>query len=166
MPDRYAQLTKSERRVIDDIRAFGWHGVWVEEDAEQPNFNYSVGFLDTLQHAEIIIFGLPRKVMHEIMWEMFRDIQSGRRFEEPALYDGLIERFACAVRPVHPTQHRLYLGYALWYLRWLGAGRELKAVQLFWPGKDGLFPWELGCSSVAVARQPLLYLPAADSGKA
>ncbi len=166
MDEREAKLSQSERRVIDDVRAYGWHGVWVAEDEEGPGFNYSVGLLESLEHPELILFGLKREVMHDIMWEMVRSIQAGRRFEQPGLYDGIIEGLACAVRPVHATQQRLYLGYALWYLRWRGGQRELQAVQVFWPGKDGRFPWEPGCAAVVAARQPLLYRPAVSPGNA
>lgn len=162
---RHEQLDPDESRVVDDIREYGWHAVCVEEDEEGPGFNYSVGLLETLDHPEIIVFGLDRGLMHDVMWNMVREIRSGRRFEDPVRYEEVLEGCACAIRPVHGTQHAAYLGYAIWYTRWLETRIELRAVQLIWPGKvDGLFPWEPGCAPIVIERQPLLYLPAAPAG--
>ncbi len=159
--ERYRRLDDDERRVVDDVRKHGWHACCIEPDAEGPGLNYSIGLIETENHPEIIIFGLDRRLTHDIMWGMVHDIRAGRRFDRPGRYEDLIDQYACAVRPVHESQHPPFLGYAMWYMRWIGRMGELEAVQLFWPSKcDGLFPWEDGCPQPVIDLQPLLYLPA------
>jgi Sulfatase len=49
------------------------------------------------------------------------------------------------LRRVHPTQHSLYLGFAMGYSRYTGRIGELEAIQVFWPDSGGRFPFEVGC---------------------
>lgn len=153
-------LEPDEQRVLDDIAKYGWHDVCIETDEVGPGFNYTVGFMQTVEHPEVIIFGLKRNVMHDVLWGIFRDIQKGLRFDTPGLYENLLEGCACTSRQVHASQHPDYLGYAMWHCRHRGLKGLLSAVQCFWPGKlDGKFPWEDGCNEEVRMRQPLLYLP-------
>jgi hypothetical protein len=121
--------------------------------------------IETLNHPEIIMFGLERDLMHGVMWIMVREIRAGRRIEEPALYGGLLDGYACAIRPVHASRHVEFLGYGMWYMRTIGRSDQLRAVQLFWPSKSGPFPWEEGCPKIVADLQPLLYQQAAPSSE-
>jgi hypothetical protein len=60
---------------------------------------------------------------------------------------------------VHPTQHEVYLGYAMGYYREIGDSDLLRAIQLFWPDKSGLFPFDLASDPVVASLQPRLELP-------
>jgi hypothetical protein len=67
---------------------------------------------------------------------------------------------------VHPSQLKEYFGNAIWYRRYRTGHSDLAAFQMFWPGKiQGLYPWQPGCDSIVVERQPLLYT-ARDSANA
>jgi hypothetical protein len=154
-------MDKSERRVVDDIARHGWHCISVHEGENGPGFSYSIGFIVTLNHPEVIVFGLNMDLRQKMLWEAFRMVKEEQHsFREPGLHEGLLEGFPVASRPVHPTQHRLYFGFALWHRRHLGKPGTLEAVQLLWPGKvQGLFPFEDGCHPDVVDLQPLLCLP-------
>jgi hypothetical protein len=153
-------LEPEEQRVVEGIAKYGWHDLGVEEYGRVPGFNYTIGLMQTYDHPEVIIFGLTGKLRHGVLWGIVRDIHGGLRFDKQGLYDSLLQGFACASRPVHPSQHPYYLGYAMWHCRHRGLTGQLVAVQCFWPGKvDGKFPWEDGCSEEVRRRQPLLYLP-------
>ena len=52
-----------------------------------------------------------------------------------------------------------YLGYAQWHRRYVGKRGTLCAMQIFWPDKAGLFPWEMGCDRSVALLQPRLDLP-------
>lgn len=154
-------LNDSDLKVIADVEQHGFHSVGVFEDDEGPGFQYSVGFGETLGSPEVIVFGLKRDVMHNMLWSMFRQIKDGAKLSEGSKWSDLIEGHDCIARAVHPSQFSEYLGYCLWYDRHcrrapLGNG----VYQLFWPGRaQGLFPWERGCMNEVSERQPPLYLP-------
>lgn len=151
-------LRADEQRVIDDIAEHGWHCVHVLEDEEGPGFAYSVGLGDTLNAPELIVFGLKREVMRNMIWEATRQLMAGLRIENECVISNLIADHPCVTRFAHATWLRDYFGYAIWYYRHRGKFDQLKAFQIFWPGKfDGLFPWQDGCAEIVIECQPLLY---------
>ncbi|HEY8947368.1 MAG TPA: DUF4262 domain-containing protein [Rhizomicrobium sp.] len=155
-------LNAADQKIIDNVREYGWHGTYVPSDDIGPEFCFSTGFSETLHAPEVIIFGLNSSVMHNMLWEIFRQIKAGKALQDAAVWSGLIEGFDCVSRPVHPSHTGEYFGTAIWYLRYRGISERLDAFQVFWPGKlDGLYPWDTGCSEVVREHQPALYLPKA-----
>jgi hypothetical protein len=155
-------LSEYEQSILDDIDQHGWSCVTVTDGDNAEAFAYSVGFGETLASPECIIFGLPPKLMHSMLWSMFHAIRRGEVLADGLRWPGLIEGFDCISRSVHSSQlTREHFNSALWHWGDLtDHGYGLKAFQLFWPGAvDGLFPWETGCSEIVRARQPTLYLP-------
>ena len=45
-----------------------------------------------------------------------------------------------------------YLGYAIWF----NQGKNFPALQIVWPDKQALFPWQQGFNPAWLAGQPLL----------
>jgi len=149
-------LDKSEQRIVDDIARHGWHVLGVLASADKPPFAYSIGMMPTLAHPEIVVFGLDHRLCATIINTMGKEIRQGRSFREPGLYEGLIEHFACKIRPVAQASHANHLGYAMWHHRHIKQACPLEAVQLLWPDKAGLFPDEPGCNRGIIALQPVL----------
>src|SRR5688572_25274034 len=145
-----------EQNLLKDVERVGWSLVAVPADEHGPSFVYSIGMMQTLNHPEIIVFGLDLTLMSNVVNDMGDQIRGGRRFEEPVLYEDVLERFACKVLPVMKRHHEEYLGYAMWHRRHVGKIGTLQVVQLIWPDKSGLFPDEPGCHPAVVERQPLL----------
>jgi len=56
-----------ERKVISDVREYGWHCLNVLEDKKGPGFSFSIGLFETWQHPELILVGLKSKVAHAIL---------------------------------------------------------------------------------------------------
>lgn len=162
MPQR-EPLTEYEESIVNNVREHGWHCVAVFGESEGSEFAYTVGFWETLRVPELIILGLPLKLMHSMLWSAFRKIKANKiRVADGVRWPDLIDGFDCVSRPVHATQiSRERFNSALWYRRYrTGQDEDLEAFQLFWPGaKDGLFPWEAGSSDVVREFQPQLYLP-------
>jgi hypothetical protein len=82
------------------------------------------------------------------------------RFDEPGLHQDIAQDYPLATRPVHPSQHPLYLGYAMWHCRYRQRPGGLEAMQLLWPDQSGVFPYENGCELGVLELQPLLEEPA------
>jgi len=159
-----------EERLVANIAEHGWFCVSVFGNASEPSFSYSVGFAETLDAPEFIVFGLPGELMHAMLWEMFHKLKGGVPVpEDGERVAGILEGYDCVVRDVHPENVvRDYLNSAIW--RWGDPtlrGGSLKVRQLFWPGvTQRLFPWESGCDPEVRAAQPLLYLPPKPPGLA
>src|SRR5262249_7573320 len=74
-------------------------------------------------------------------------IRAGRSYTEPGVFAVRLgsDEHRVGFRRVHPTQHELYLGFAMGYHRFSGCSGELDAIQVFWPDSAGKFPFEVGC---------------------
>jgi hypothetical protein len=134
----------------------GWSLIAVPADPEGPAFVYSIGMIQTLDHPEIIIFGLDLSLMASVINGIGDEIRGGRPFREPGLYEGLLEGFACRIAAVAEVYHEVFLGYAMWHRRHISQIGTLEAVQCIWPDMSGRFPDEADCNPVVVQLQPLL----------
>jgi hypothetical protein len=144
--------------IEQSVRTHGWHFIAVEPDEDTPPFSYTIGFAHTFAHPEVMIFGLDGRLAHSIASDMASRLKEGHPFSAGHTYSGLLDGYDVAVRPVHPTQHLLHLGYAIAFYRRLQKRDLLTAIQVFWPDKAGKFPFELECDPRAAARQPRMEL--------
>jgi hypothetical protein len=125
--------------------------------------------METCRHPEFIIFGLDGRTGHALLSALIENIRAGQSYAGPGsatlnLCDG---EQRVGFRRVHPTQHPLYLGFAMGFVRSVGRIGELEAVQVFWPDKKGKFPFEVGCDLDAYQQQPRLdiELPPSEAKK-
>jgi hypothetical protein len=153
-------LKKYFQDIVDDVQKHGWYSVFVVTGEHEPSFGYSVGFWESLNAPDVIIFGLPSKLTHSMLFELSRQLKSGRKLADGVRWPGLIAGYDCVSRRVHPSQTPKYLLSAIWYRNYRQGRDDIESYQIFWPGKgDGLFPWEAGCSDYVRESQPALYLP-------
>ena len=154
------KLDASDKKLLADIDKFGFHALHIFAEGDEPAFTFSIGFTETLNSPEVVIFGLKRELMHDMLWEIFRQIQAGKALADGERWSGLIEGFDCVSRPVHPSWNQEYLGTAIWHRRYRTRRDDVTAFQLFWPGaQQGLFPWEPDRDPFVISRQPALYFP-------
>lgn len=145
-------MSSPDDLIAQDIEQYGWACITIH-DAEKP-FAYTAGLMHTYQHPELIIFG-RLKDDSGILDSLVTEIRNGRRIDEPRSYD-LLEGFPIATRPVHKTQHELYLGFAMGFLTNIGRMGELEAVQVFVPDIRGIYPFQPNCSLTVYESQPRL----------
>jgi Domain of unknown function (DUF4262) len=141
--------------IAEDIRNHGWSALDVYDAA--PPFIYTVGLTETWNHPELIVFGMPPKSLSGILSAMVHTIKGGATYAKAGTYSGILQGDTLiGVRAVDPTQHQVYLGYAMGRV-WV-TNRNLEAMQVFWPDKAGKFPYEVGCDLGVYNRQPRLDL--------
>lgn len=138
--------------IAQDVEQYGWACITIH-DAEKP-FAYTAGLMHTCQHPELIIFGRPMDDSG-ILEALVAAIRDGTRIDAPAEYD-LLEGFPVATRPVHTTQHELYLGFAMGFLTNIGRMGELEAVQVFVSDVYGVYPFQPNCALQVYESQPRL----------
>jgi len=91
--------TDYEHSLLATIEQHGWQATSVfDPKGEDPNFTYSVGFTTSLKTPEFIIFGLPRELMHSMLWEIYRQIAKGAVPADGMRWQGLLEGFDCISR--------------------------------------------------------------------
>ena len=68
-----------DRQLLADVEQHGLHVIGVEEDEEGPGFAYSIGLYHSFDHPEVIVFGLPVRVMHPIINGIGEQVRAGKR---------------------------------------------------------------------------------------
>jgi hypothetical protein len=147
---------RMDEEIVEVVREYGWYAADVSDG--KPPFLYTIGLMQTCRHPEFIMFGLDAANAHALFSQLVRNIQSGQSYSEPGAYTVELGggEHRVGFRRVHPTQHPLYLGFAMGFMTNIGRIGELEAVQAFWPDSAGKFPFDVGCDLAVYELQPRL----------
>lgn len=144
-----------DSRIAGNVTDHGWHAMGVGAEGEAPaDWAYSIGLWHTLRSPEVCLFGLRIETMMTIVNIAGQEVRDGRPLELGQVRGDILDDYPVAVRDVHPS----------WQRDFFGAGTDFyqgpfPAVQLFWPDRDGRFPWDDKVQEYCRASQPLLWLP-------
>lgn len=151
------EIAANRRRIIaerrQEVAEHGFVPQVVGGSEDQPGFLYTIGVSKTWDHPEIYIMALHPEQAFGIVADLVERISEGERFDTPAYVDEVLD-VPIAVRPL--DQHAVddNSGIAQEIL-----GRQIPAVQVFWPDEAGLMPWETGCDPDVVEAQSCLFKP-------
>jgi Domain of unknown function (DUF4262) len=145
-----------DEEIAEVVREYGWFAANVSD--HKPPFLYTIGLMQTCRHPEFVIFGLEPDNANALFSQLIRDIRAGGSYAEPGIYPVNVggDEHQVGFRRVHPTQHPLYLGFAMGFMTNIGRMGELEAMQAFWPDGAGKFPFEPGCDLAVYELQPRL----------
>jgi len=130
-----------DRKLLDDIRDYGWHVVGISDDDQNVSYVFSIGLFHTFKHPEVCVFGLNDiRTMGQIINTIVNLIQSGQKFEDRSRTDAVLEGYDCVFRSISPEFFGKYFGYA----RWFYEGDQFSMLQSVWPDPSGHFPWDPG----------------------
>jgi Domain of unknown function (DUF4262) len=155
-----ASLNECDKRTIANVRENGCEVLHVfDNDHNTPNFSYSIGFPETIKQADVIVFGLPRELMHHMVNEVYSQGKNGLVFVDGVVVSHLIEGFDCVLKSVHSNNVIAdYFGTGFWYYYHQELPSMTEAFQIVWPGAvSGQYPWDEGCDPEITDSQPPLY---------
>jgi hypothetical protein len=139
----------AERSFVASIREHGWFGSAVMPDTAGPSFSFTTGFWVNAQKPELIVFGMRNEIAHQIFWDLFRDAQAGKDLPVGVRTGEVFSNFAAYVFPVARRHYPLYFGWS----RWFYAGDDFPCLQIVWPDRGRLFPWEAGFDPALAGNQ-------------
>jgi hypothetical protein len=136
MKNRFDAYDRHCRKIISE---HGWmvQGVFPAEDDQGEPFAYTVG-LTAAGRAELVIAGLPMETAQQLLNDaakrsLTRELRAGDVLEEVA---------SAPLRVVEAPSAEVNMA------RHLYRGRQVSALQLVWPDRDGAFPgepeWSMG----------------------
>lgn len=147
----------NDRKLLSDVRKYGWHTVGILGDDEGPSYLFTVGLFHTFQHPELCIFGLSSiEAMGQILNDAGDMIRKKHAFQNDETNSGLMDGYSCQFKRVNSEHLDDYFGYA----RWFYEGKDFPMLQCFWPDKEHKFPWDEGFSEELQSFQPRLFNPA------
>lgn len=144
-----------EQKLRSDVEQFGWHVLNVLPSDEHPPHSYSVGVFASFGHPEIVIVGLPGERAHAFINNLVDEIKDGATFEAGSRYGHLIEGYDVLFLGVDQALFSDYFGRAIDFY---GSSR-FPVVQMTWPDRNGMFPWQAECEEGIRKLQPVLQLP-------
>lgn len=142
-----------DRTLISDVEGHGWHVIKVPELEHSPGWAFSIGLHHSFGHPEIVVFGLPDEMAHQMINSLGEDIREGTTFAPDSVVTGVLEGYSCAIKTVDPVWYSPFLGYATWFYQ----GMDFPFVQCLWPDREGHFPNEPAFDAELIPYQPLLW---------
>jgi hypothetical protein len=146
-PDR---LDEHEKQFVARIREFGWFSTNVFQEGDSPGFCYTTGFWRNLKVPELITFSLKSGVAHQLFCNTFNEIKSGRELRPKQRLGGILEQLDIVLLPVDRPRYAEHLGWS----RWFYGSDEFPCVQLVWPDRNNVFPWQSGFERKFEGDQP------------
>lgn len=148
-------------KLLANVDEHGWQFTYVfDPDGGDPGFAYSVGFPKSINAPELVVCGLPRKLMSHMLREMYRKLEAGDPIYDGAVWSGLLEGFDCISRKaIRSDLFDEWVLSSVWHWQYCGNEGNPDVYQIVWPGaQDGLFPWDANCPQSVVDAQPALWL--------
>ncbi len=139
--------------VQSDVAEYGWHGVLIPGE-DRGGFVFTIGLWKTYKHPEIILFAPFDDPTGIAGWlsALVKRIAAGETFTTGRDYEGVFGRHSGHFRKVDPLWFPCFLGTAgLFY-----GNFDFPVLQLFWPDKEGRFPWQGGFSPDLFPDQAIL----------
>ena len=144
-----------ERKCHADVARYGCHILHVLGEEESPPFSYSVGIEKTSRAPEVVVIGLGREVSHFMINEYNRRVREGEPIECGSYYEGFIDLYPVFASDVDPTHYETYFGWNFWFYD----GPDFRVIQLVYPTKENVWPWDEGAPETFVRWQPVLSTP-------
>ena len=142
-------LDEHERNFVAQIREHGWFGTHVFADDDGPGFTYTTGFWVTLGQPEVIMFGMKSDIAHDVMWDIFRHLKAGKTLPVRTRTDDVFGNLQACLFPMDKAHYAEHLGWSKWFY----AGDAFPCLQLVWPDRGNVFPWEAGFDPTMVGCQ-------------
>ncbi|WP_211999857.1 DUF4262 domain-containing protein [Chitinophaga sp. HK235] len=150
--DQCQHLPVSKEKIQEKINQYGCFIVQVPEDDYLPAFAYTIGLYQQYGHPEIICFGLSVELMASLLNDTCDLIKQGQAFAPCTSYDDFLDNYPVQFLTVDQAYYPYYLGTGCFFYD----HSRFPALQLIWPDKQSLFPWEPEFNPNWLRKQPLL----------
>lgn len=149
---------KGSGTLIDELRqkvkAAGWQVILVPGEGEAPGFLFTIGLWQIYNHPEVLLFAPssdPRDMGGSIQ-RLVERVRAGERFEPGKSHEGFFNQYPGRFREIDRRWYPEFLGTAGGYYE----SFDFPALQLFWPDRQGRFPWESEFNRSLFSLQPIL----------
>ncbi|WP_175870785.1 DUF4262 domain-containing protein [Burkholderia sp. BCC0397] len=146
-------LEEDEQRFVHQIRQHGWFRTEVFAEGDAPGFSFTTGLWVNHGFPEIIVFSLPARIVHDVLWDVYRKVAAGTPPPIGEVTAAVYGNANALLMPVEPAHYEAHLGWN----RWFYGNDAFPCVQLLWPDRNGVFPWQPEADDALNAAQPRLF---------
>ena len=143
-------LDEKERDFTNNIRKHGWTAMHVFGDEERPGFSYTTEFQCNLDQPEIMTFAMKQDNAQDFFWSAWHFLKNGGELLPAHFTRDLSEQGRMALFTVAKRHYAEHLGWS----RWFYAGDNFGCIQLVWPDRNDVFPWQKGFDAAFAGLQP------------
>ncbi len=147
----HEELDEHEQKAIDNIEEYGCHVMHVFGE-DLPRFTYSVGIFGKTNQPEIIVMGLKKDVAHIIVNDYNDFVRDGKIFEPGKYYSEFLNGYDVTFIEVTKEHYKEHFGWDIWHYD----GTSFPVLQLIYPDKSGIWPWNDKASDDFKWFQPVL----------
>ena len=147
-----AHDAEAEQKIISDVEQYGFHIAQFHGDGYSPSFAYTIGLFKTYGYPELICFGLSLDLLHSVLWSGKELLDKQPMPDQNIGYPDFLGDYDVRFLTVDKNRYKDYFGYGYWF----NGSWNFPALQIVWPDKQSLFPWEEGFNPDWKAGQPLL----------
>lgn len=133
-------LDPSEQASVAAIREHGCFRTQISADDEGPGYSFSTGIWTTTKQPDLLPFSMRSDIAHDVLWDLYRLAEQGQSLQIGRRTDQVLANLPAYVFPIAKRYYREYLGWS----RWFYGGDDFPCLQIVWPDRGGLFPWEHG----------------------
>lgn len=155
--DQESSFDDGDRKVMRDVKEYGWHLVAIPDEPQTSGWVFSVGMWHTLGSPELVVFGMGAGHAANAINEVGEHVRAGRWIGPDVVFDDVLaESRLVTFRAAHPSWYGPMFGYATWF----GRRPPLPVAQIVWADPQGRFPWDADVDQEYTFRQPSLWIPA------
>ena len=133
-----AHDAEAEKKIISDVKQYGFHIAQFHGDGYSPSFSYTIGLFKTYGYPELICFGLNLNLLHSALWSGKELLDKQPAPNQSIGYPDFIGDYDVRFLTVDKSWYKDYFGYGYWF----NGTWDFPALQIVWPDKQALFPWE------------------------
>jgi hypothetical protein len=147
-----AHNAEAEKKIISDVEQYGFHIAQFHGDGYSPSFAYTIGLFKTYGYPELICFGLDLDLLYSVLWSGKELLDKQPVPDQSIGHPNFLGDYDVRFLTVDKVWYRDYFGYGYWFNQtW-----DFPALQIVWPDKQSIFPWEDGFNPNWKYKQPLL----------
>jgi hypothetical protein len=147
-----AHDSAAEKKTVSDVEKYGFNVAQIPGDGYSPSFAYTIGLYKTYGYPELICFGLNLDLLHSVLWSGKELLDKQPIPDQSIGYPDFLGDYDVRLLTVDKAWYKYYFGYGIWF----NQSWKFPALQIVWPDKQALFPWEDGFNPAWKAGQPLL----------
>ena len=142
------------------VDEYGWAKGFVRSKPDDPTsrieFTFTVALDEKYQLPELMMYGLKEDVINGVIRGVIDHlVEAGGWKGVPLRLTGILNEHPVELRQVHP-QHLPNIGVYNMAVRAATGRRPIPGmVQIFWPGRDGKFPWDPDATDAFVDQKRL-----------
>ena len=152
LEEHEAHDAEAKKKIISDVAQYGFNIAQFHGNGYFPSFSYTIGLHKSYGYPELICFRLNLDLLHSVLWSGKELLDKHPMPDQSIGYPGFLGDYDVRFVTVDEARYLDYFGYAKWFY----GGWNFPALQIVWPDKQALFPWEEGFNPNWKFSQPLL----------